>query len=185
MMKKRPINKKYRMERNPFLLLSGSCDDPEYQQEIVDLHNISASDFSLMTDNFFYDSVPEPKLYKADEITAKLADASCATDKVVIFCDEYDHRNNVDIRFTVTPIASDPTPGNVRTVSGVHAENVGLSADYSVTLFMGLLRIYEPEEFWFYKCYEIGSDGVAVPSVTYKVLKNKAVVYIGNMSGFP
>ncbi len=174
------------MERkNSFLQLSGNCNDPEYQQEIVDLHNISASDFSLMTDNFFYNSVPDPKVYLADEIRDTMVDANCATDKVVIFCDEYDHRNNIDIRFTVTPIADDPIPGNVRTVSGVHSQNVGLSADYSVTLFMGLLNIYEPDMFWFYKCYEIEEDGVAVPSVTYKVLKGDAVVYVGNMSGLP
>lgn len=140
---------------------NGNCNDEYYQSFLAGIHSIDEWDFKSWTRNFD-PALTKGRVYKAGDI-AKWIKVDCEAFIVDVgFDGDWPGKpgTNQDIEFKVVP---------------------PFTVNYSIALFKGILKLFAPDEFHFFKA-EKGKDTY---DIIFKALKGGATVYIGDLSGLP
>jgi len=136
-----------------------NCDNELCQGYVTGIHQISFADHEIMVRNYFNGNMPLPQQVAAQTLIQ--ANTSCQG-----YFIQYD--------------SSETRPNDNQDVIVSLEEGHSLNGKYSITLFKGILKLFNPDLFAFSKarCPLTG-----VKTLAFLAIKNGNVVYCGDLSG--
>jgi len=146
------------------------CTNPFHVGKVVGDHGLFKSDFDQYIKNFIADygltSTPKEKMVLASDIQTALSQGTCRNSKIKVWTGDEGDENSPG-----TPDTNEDIYYRLDTSSGA------ASAYYSYALFRGVLEIYKPDTFHFYKAKKDG-DLIFV----FKAIQGGTTLYLGDLS---
>jgi len=144
--------------------LAGECNTPDFQVGKINHHEINEAMLIEMRDRF-KSGLTVGKRFSTAEIEDRLNGHSCDNYEVIVgpSTGEGDPNSNGDINFLLLKT------------------NPDLYKAYSIALFRGLISVYQPDEFVFFKARR--SDRTF--DIVFIANKNSNTVYWGDVSDLP
>src|SRR5690606_15371117 len=146
---------------------STNCDDPKYQQQVLNAHQISSAQFEEAVYAFWKEEPTEGNSFSADELSNLLSSGSCGNS--LLLCTG-SHAAVDDVVLDLVASSGQPVPP-------IPIPPGSFACIYSYDLLYATLSVHQPDVVVFYKA----SLPTTSRAIIFKAIKNGQDVYLADV----